>query len=230
MRRVATGRSTPAAAGSRRLRPGRVALMRTAIGLMGKDGYEGTSTRDIAAAAGVSVAALYYHFPSKLDLLRQFLHEAHDVVLARLRREVGAAAPGGPQAQLDAAVATLVASNLHDEWARLAAQVAEREHARLDEPDRLAIAAKREAIVDLIAEVVEAGVAAGDFTTTEAREVAWAVLTLASSSVQRFPAPGTTLADVTSRHQRFARALATGPAGPAPARRRARGQAPPAAR
>ena len=56
MRRVATARSTPAAAGSpaRRLRPGRVALMRTAIGLMGKDGYEGTSTRDIAAAAAMS--------------------------------------------------------------------------------------------------------------------------------------------------------------------------------
>ncbi|MBV9953181.1 MAG: helix-turn-helix transcriptional regulator, partial [Acidimicrobiia bacterium] len=49
-------------------RPGRVSLMRTAISLMGEHGYEGTSTRSIAEAAGVSVAALYYHFPSKLDL------------------------------------------------------------------------------------------------------------------------------------------------------------------
>ena len=34
---------------ARRARPGRVAIMRTAIGLMGEQGYEGTSTRDIAA-------------------------------------------------------------------------------------------------------------------------------------------------------------------------------------
>ena len=69
--------------GEARKRPGRVQLMRTAVALMGEQGYDGTSTRDIAAAAGVSVAALYYHFPSKLDLLREFLHEAHDIVLAR---------------------------------------------------------------------------------------------------------------------------------------------------
>src|SRR3546814_8407792 len=90
--------------------------MRTAVGLMAEKGYEGTSTRDIASAAGVSVAALYYHFPSKLDLLREFLHEAHEVVLARLAKELDAAGPD-PLARLDVAVATLIWSNLHDEWA-----------------------------------------------------------------------------------------------------------------
>ena len=74
--------------------------MRTAIGLMGEEGYEGTSTRDIAAAAGVSVAALYHHFPSKLDLLREFLHEAHDVVNGRVaRRDRGRRARRGRPAR-----------------------------------------------------------------------------------------------------------------------------------
>jgi AcrR family transcriptional regulator len=100
----------------RRTRPGRVSLMRTAVALMGEHGYEGTSTRDIAGAAGVSVAALYYHFPSKLDLLREFLHEAHDVVVGRVEREIAAAGPTA-RAKLDAAVATLVWSNIHDSWA-----------------------------------------------------------------------------------------------------------------
>ena len=45
-------------------------MMRAAVTVMGEDGYEGASMRDIAARAGVSVAALYYHFPSKQDLLR----------------------------------------------------------------------------------------------------------------------------------------------------------------
>src|SRR5436309_2547425 len=114
----------------RRPRPGRVSLMRTAIGLMGEHGYEGTSMRDIASAAGVSVAALYYHFPGKLDLLREFLLEAHDVVLARVERRVEEAGPTA-RAKLDAAVDALIWSNLHDPWARQAALVAWREHGRL---------------------------------------------------------------------------------------------------
>jgi AcrR family transcriptional regulator len=191
-------------------RPGRVAIMRIAIGLMGERGYDGTSTRDIAAAANVSVAALYYHFPSKLDLLRQFLDEAHDVVLARLGREIDAAGPE-PRAQLDAAVATLVWSNLHDRWAQLATLVAWREHGRLDEPDRLKIAAKRDQMVDQIERVVLGGIAAGDFTTTDPREVARAVLTLCITIVEPFAEMRLSMDQVIELYQRFAVALACTP-------------------
>jgi len=181
--------------------------MRVAVRLMGDRGYEGTSTRDIAAAAGVSVAALYYHFPSKLDLLREFLQEAHDVVLARLEREVLAAEPTA-RARLDAAVAALVWSNLHDDWARQAARVAWREHGRLDEPDRRAVADKRRRMTDLIERIVDGGVESGEFTTTDAAEVARAVLTLCISVVEPFPETARPLAEVIELHQRFAAALA----------------------
>ena len=193
--------------GERRRRPGRLALMRTAVGLMGERGYDGTSTRDIAAAAGVSVAALYYHFPSKLDLLREFLHEAHDVVLVRLAREIEAAGPE-PRARLEAAVATLLWSNLHDGWAQLAAQVAWREHGRLDEPDQRKIVAKREQMVDLIEQVLRAGVADGSFTTSEPREVARAVLTLCTTIGEPYAAMGRSLPEAIALYQRFAATLA----------------------
>lgn len=195
------------APGERQKRPGRVALMRTAVALMGERGYDGTSTRDIAAAADVSVAALYYHFPSKLDLLREFLHEAHDVVLARLEREIAEAGPA-PRDRLDAAVATLLWSNLHDDWAQLAAQVAWREHGRLDEPDRRKIVAKREQMVDRIEQVLRAGVADGSFTTADPREVARAVLTLCTTIVEPHAAMHRPLAAAIALHQRFAAALA----------------------
>jgi AcrR family transcriptional regulator len=198
--------------------------MRTAIGLMAEQGYEGTSTRDIASAAGVSVAALYYHFPSKLDLLREFLHEAHDVVLARLARDLDAAGDD-PRARLDVAVATLIWSNLHDESAKRAARVAWREHGRLDEPDRKAITGKIEQMVDLVEGVVRDGMAAGAFATTEPRDVARAVLTLCISVVDPFPAVDRSMARVVERYQRFAAALADTaprPAGPARAVRRSR--------
>ena len=38
--------------------------MRAAVEVMGEDGYEGASIRDMAARSGVTVAAIYYHFPS----------------------------------------------------------------------------------------------------------------------------------------------------------------------
>jgi len=196
----------------RRTRPGRVSLMRSAIGLMGAQGYEGTSTRDIAAAAGVSVAALYYHFPSKLDLLREFLHEAHDVVLGRVAREIELAGPSA-RARLDAAVAALVWSNIHDAWARQAALVAWREHARLDEPDQRIIAKKRLQLVDLLQGVVEDGVAVGEFHTAEPRAVARAVLTLCVSVIDPFADAPPPMARVIEIQQGLAAALA----GAAPA-------------
>jgi AcrR family transcriptional regulator len=188
-----------------------VSLLRTAVELMGDRGYDGTSTRDIAAAAGVSVAALYYHFPSKLDLLREFLHDAHDIVLGRLDRDLAElGADAAPQPRLDTAVATLVWSNLHDDWAQQAARVAWQEHGRLEEPDRRAIAAKRQAMVDRIEAVIADGVAAGTFTTSDPGAAARAVVTLCIAVVDPFPALRGSLDEVIAQHQRFATALARG--------------------
>ena len=40
-----------------------------AVDLFGRQGYERTSLREIAERLGISKAALYYHYPSKHDLL-----------------------------------------------------------------------------------------------------------------------------------------------------------------
>lgn len=190
----------------RRTRPGRVSLMRTAVGLMGEHGYEGTSTRDIAAAAGVSVAAIYHHFPSKLDLLREFLHEAHDVVNGRVAREIEVAGPSAVE-KLDAAVRTLIWSNLHDDWARRAALVSWREHGRLDETDQRLIAKKRRQLVDLVDAVVEQGVADGEMHTDDPALVASAIVTLCITAVDPFAEKPPTMARVTADTQRLARTL-----------------------
>lgn len=44
------------------------ALVEAATGLFGRHGYEGTSTRAIAAAAGTNVASIAYHFGGKAGL------------------------------------------------------------------------------------------------------------------------------------------------------------------
>ncbi len=48
-------------------------IMRAAIGLFTARGYEGASVREIAAAAGVNIGLIRYHFGHKADLYRDTL-------------------------------------------------------------------------------------------------------------------------------------------------------------
>jgi AcrR family transcriptional regulator len=189
-----------------------VALLRAAVEVMGEHGYEGASMRDMAGRAGVSVAALYHHFPSKLDLLREFLDEAYEVVLARIDRRLLETGPA-PTARLDEIVATLVASVLHDDFAQLAAKVAWREHVRLGPPEREAIDDKRRQLLACVEAVIVAGVASGEFATDEPREAARAIITLTTTLVEPFGEMGRSMPDVIVLYQRFARAIAAAPRG-----------------
>lgn len=180
--------------------------MRAAVTVMGEDGYEGASMRDMAARAGVSVAALYYHFPSKHDLLREFLDEAYDVLLARLERRL-VDADRAPVAQLDEVVSTLIASYLHDEFAQMASNVALREYTRLNPPEREVVDAKRARLLDMVTAVIADGVEHGEFGVCETREAARVVITLSSSLVEPFPQMDRSMAEVIVLYQGFVRSL-----------------------
>ena len=51
-------------------------ILEVALELFGRQGYEGTSIRDIAERMELTKAAVYYHFPSKEDLLADVLSPA----------------------------------------------------------------------------------------------------------------------------------------------------------
>ena len=53
------------------------AILAAALDLFLRQGYHGTSMRQIAAAAGIVPGAVYNHFPGKLDLYLTLLHEAN---------------------------------------------------------------------------------------------------------------------------------------------------------
>jgi AcrR family transcriptional regulator len=188
-------------------RPGKAAILRAAVEVMGEDGYEGASMRDMASRAGVSVAALYHHFPSKLALLREFLDEAYDVTLARIGRRLDGVE--GPVARLESAVGTLVWSHLHDDFAQRASLVAAREHTRLEPPDRAAIEVKRKAMLELVEDLIRDGVRSGDFTTDEPQESARAIVTLATTIAVPFQEMDGDLDRAIALYQRFAVALAS---------------------
>jgi AcrR family transcriptional regulator len=54
-------------------------ILEVALGLFSEQGYDKTSLREVAEKVGVTKAALYYHFPSKEDILSELVEAAHGV-------------------------------------------------------------------------------------------------------------------------------------------------------
>jgi AcrR family transcriptional regulator len=77
----------------------RRALVDTAVGLVAAEGVSALSLREVARRAGVSQAAPYRHFPSKLDLMAAVAEEGFQKMLRRVRRGL-ARAPRGATARL----------------------------------------------------------------------------------------------------------------------------------
>ena len=75
---VATVRAEPGAKRPRRARRGpltRKQILDASLRLFSEKGFARTSVRDIARAAGITDAAIYYHFPSKRDLFKALFEE-----------------------------------------------------------------------------------------------------------------------------------------------------------
>ncbi|WP_243697212.1 TetR family transcriptional regulator [Aeromicrobium phragmitis] len=84
--------------------------MTTTIELVADKGYAGASLGAIAAAAGITKAAVLYHFPSK-DLL---VHAAYEQVLAALTGAVAAAVEAADAADGPAAYVRAMIGHLRD--------------------------------------------------------------------------------------------------------------------
>ncbi len=81
--------------GPRRGRPGydQETVLRRAVELFNRQGYDGTSMGDLARELGVGKSALYHHVPGKEALLARALDEALDGLTAALDEAAGG--PGG---------------------------------------------------------------------------------------------------------------------------------------
>lgn len=77
---VTTGADDGTAPAARRGRPGydQETVLRRAVELFNRQGFDGTSMGDLAAELGFSKSAIYHHVPSKAYLLEQALNEALD--------------------------------------------------------------------------------------------------------------------------------------------------------
>jgi AcrR family transcriptional regulator len=144
-----------------------------AIDAFAERGFHATTTRDIAARAGLSPAALYVHYPSKAAVLAQISLRGHRMALDLATRAVAATT--------DAVVAlrSLVADfvSWHAENHRVARVVQYELHA-LPEDARDEVRALRRRIEQLVEDLIRTGIEQGVMDAAEPRRVARAVLSL----------------------------------------------------
>jgi AcrR family transcriptional regulator len=148
-------------------------LVEAAVEAFAARGFHGTTTRDIAAAAGMSPAALYVHHRSKEELLHLISRTGHERTLQLVRDAV--AASEEPLQQLQAVTRAFTA---HHARGHTGARIVNYELAALTPAHLEEIVEIRRAIEHEVRSVVEAGVATGAFRVTNPRMTALALLSL----------------------------------------------------
>ena len=148
-------------------------LYDAAVVAFSQRGFHGTSTRDIAQAAGLSPAAVYVHHRSKEDLLHLISVTGHrrvlELVLSQSRLED---APAAQVASVMRAFAGYHAEN------QVSARVVNYEMSALSPAHRAEIVRYRRAIEAEFRTIVRRGVGAGVFHTNDPSMAAAALTSL----------------------------------------------------
>lgn len=140
-------------------------------------GYHGTSMRDIARDAEVTVASIYHHFTSKQEILQEIMVRTMTDVIG-LTREALARAGDDPADRLEALVHAWI---LFHTSRQREALIGASELRSLDDSGRVRVVALRDEQEAMFREVVLAGSDVGAFRTTYPRDAARAVINMGYS-------------------------------------------------
>lgn len=153
----------------------RARLLEAAVEAFAAKGFHGTTTRDIATAAGMSPAALYVHHRSKEELLYQISLAGHQRNLQIVRDAIASAASPDPRGKLEALIrgfATFHAEN------HTVARILNYEMTSLSAEHHAEVLAVRRTIDAELRAIIDSGVVEGAFTTPDARMTTTALLSL----------------------------------------------------
>ncbi|MFD4352464.1 TetR family transcriptional regulator [Nocardia sp. NPDC058519] len=151
----------------------RARLLEAAIAAFAEKGFNGTTTRDIAAAAGLSPAAVYVHHKSKEELLYLISRSGHEATLDLVLR--GVESSGEPATALRNVVRAFA---VHHARGHTGARIVNYELSALTPEHYAEILDIRHRIDREIRALVERGVAAGVFDTPSPRMAGVALLSL----------------------------------------------------
>jgi AcrR family transcriptional regulator len=162
-------------------------LLLAALDAFAVHGFEAATTRDIAQRAGMSPAAVYVHYRSKVDLLHEISRIGHEAVLA----EVVDAVDGieDPADRVRCFVETF--ATWHARYHTLA-RVTQYELRSLPAHRLADVRDLRRRFESTLEEDLRRGVKSGDFEITDVRGTARAILSLGIDVARWFTPEGRT--------------------------------------
>lgn len=163
----------------------RTRILTAAAALFHARGFEGTSMKQIAAAAGIQKSSLYHHFPGKQELLFYIL--AHTVDLAIVGLQEIARSNRSAAERLRLAVRHHVI-NLVNDLDNVACFVEEGK--ALAPQHRETYVAKRDAYERCFRQIIEDGIRSGEFRRTDVRLAGFAVLGMCNWMVRWYHPDG----------------------------------------
>ncbi|MFC9839823.1 TetR/AcrR family transcriptional regulator [Rhodococcus sp. NPDC127530] len=156
---------------------GRQVILDSAVANMNERGYHGTSMRDIARGADITVASIYHHFASKQEILQDIMVRAlHDAIA--MTRGALLRSGGAPADQLQALMRAWV---MFHTTRQLDAMVGATEIRSLDDAGRRLVVALRDEQEHLFRDVIERGVEEGDFATEYPRDAVRGIINMGQS-------------------------------------------------
>ena len=152
-----------------------------AIGLFYKKGYFATSISEIANGCGIRKASIYYHYPSKEDLLFSILSETMTCLMDHLHNSL--AGIEDTEDRMRAAVRGHVQFHLNRQKENFIANSElrglTREHCRI-------IVKKRDTYEKIFQGLIQQGIKQGVFHDCDIKILSYAILTLCTSGASWF--------------------------------------------
>ncbi|GAA4476855.1 TetR/AcrR family transcriptional regulator [Rhodococcus olei] len=156
---------------------GRRVILESALRNMHERGYHGTSMRDIAAGADITVASIYHHFASKQEILQDIMIRTLQDVIAMTRGAL-LRSGGVPADQLRAVMRAWV---LFHATRQSEALVGATELRSLDDQGRRLVVALRDEQESMFRDIVARGVEEDAFGTAVPLDAARAIIHMGQS-------------------------------------------------
>lgn len=192
-------------------RPGRQAIRDAALRCFYRQGYEGSSVRDIGQEAGVTGAALYHYYGSKQELLMDIITDFMSQSIEKTREAV-IHAGSDPVARLFAAAQSHVLWNTADVAASF---VVNSEIRSLEADNRKRNIAQRDELQHMFDDAVEEGCRQEVFRTPWPREASRAIVVMCTFVARWYRPEGPlSSSEIAWRYGQMALSLAGSVRGP----------------
>jgi AcrR family transcriptional regulator len=165
-----------------------------AVDLFHRKGYFATSMSDIAGGCGIRKASIYYHYPSKEDLLFHIMVSTMDDLMDHLQSNLDKNA--GIEENMRAAVRSHVRFHLERQKENF---ISNSELRGLTPEHYQQIVSKRDAYEQVIQSLIADGCRAGVFDEGDVKILSYAILTLCTSGAFWFNPGGRLTVDEISR-------------------------------